>query len=324
MRRGLIRLAVLLGAGLVLPVASVSKASLQAETLVRIAFSQQSVASLPVIVADQRGLFAAEGVKIEKSDFSGGGAAVQSLAGGSSDLCLCAPDHAVRLADRGLGGAVIVALYERNPYALVARAGATFTDLKSLKGRKLGVTASGSLSDSALRFAVKSLGMDPDKDVQVIAMGLGGPMKAALDAGVIDAGMVTTPDTQNLLSTAGAYKVIEDFRQLDYPATDLIAVGSWLKGHDAIARAVARAVLNAERVIQSDPTAIRDAIKQMFPKLKADVAESVAQDITAHGLSRDGLVSRAGYDAMLKILQTADPRVKARPYEDVILTQYLQ
>ena len=322
MRRRLVWWARLVAASVLFGAPMVAAA--HGETIVRIAFSQQSVAALPVVVAEQRGFFAAEGLKIEQSDFNGGGAAVQSLAGGSSDLCLCAPDHAVRLADRGLGGAVIVALYERNPYALVAKGSSSFGDLKSLKGGKLGVTASGSLSDSALRFAIKSLGMDPDSDFQIIAMGLGGPMKAAVDTGVIEAGMVTTPDTQNLLSAPGAYKVIEDFRQLDYPATDLIAVGTWLKGHDAVARAVVRAVLNAERVIQKDPTAIRAAIKQMFPKLSADVAESVAEDITAHGLSRDGLVSRAGYSAMLRILQTADPRVKPASYDDVVLTRYLQ
>ena len=293
------------------------------ETLVRFAFAQQTAAALPVIVAEQRGFFDAEGLRIEKTDFNGGGAAVQSLAGGSSDLCLCAPDHALRLASRGLGGAVIVSLYDRNPYALVAKAGTPTTDLQSLRGSRLGVTASGSLSDSTLRYKIKALGFDPDTDYQIIAVGLGGPMYSALETGAIAAGMVTTPDTQNLLAKPNAYKVVEDFRRLEYPAMDLVAVATWLNANEATARAVARAVVKAEKLIQTDPTVVRAAIRQMFPVLAPDVAEDVARDITRHGISHDGVLTRSSYDSMLSMLRTVDPRIKPLPYDDVIKLRYL-
>jgi NitT/TauT family transport system substrate-binding protein len=295
----------------------------RADTTVTLASAQQSVGTLPVVVAEQRGLFKAEGLKIEIVDFNGGGAAVQALAGGSTDLCLCAADHPVRLYNRGLGGAVVVALYDMHPYTLLSKSSSPWTDLKSMKGQRIGITSAGSLTDNTLRYEIKQLGLDPDSDYQIIGVGLGGPMRAAVDAGAIAAGFFSTPDTQIELGIPGAYKITEDFRKIEYPSLDLVAVASWLKTHDATAKAVARAVVKAEQLIQTDPTAIRAAIKEMFPQMQPAIAESVAQDVTAHGLSRDGKVSEVGYATMMTMLTMADPTVKPVPYKDVVLTKYL-
>src|ERR1700732_4594796 len=99
---------------------SLCTGSARAETTLRIASAQQSIASIPVVVAMQQKLFAAEGITAEIIDFEGGGPAVQALAGGGVDLCICAGDHAMRLASRGLGGTVLVALLDKHPYSLVA------------------------------------------------------------------------------------------------------------------------------------------------------------------------------------------------------------
>src|SRR3984885_12912358 len=87
----------------------------RAETALRIGSSQLSIASIPVVVAIQQKLFQAEGITAEIVDFDGGGPPAQALAGGGVDLCICAGDHAMRLASRGLGGAVLVALLDKHP-----------------------------------------------------------------------------------------------------------------------------------------------------------------------------------------------------------------
>ena len=156
-------------------------ATAQAETKLRIASAQQSIASIPVVVAIQQKLFEAEGITAEIIDFDGGGPAVQALAGGGVDLCICAGDHAMRLASRGLGGAVLVALLDKHPYSLLAPIGSPATDLKSLRGKPVGITSPGSLTDNTLRFMIRKLGFNPDSDYEIIAAGTGASMRAALD-----------------------------------------------------------------------------------------------------------------------------------------------
>jgi NitT/TauT family transport system substrate-binding protein len=294
----------------------------QAATVLRIASAQQSIASIPVVVAIQQKLFEAEGIAAEIIDFDGGGPAVQALAGGGVDLCICAGDHAMRLASRGLGGAVLVALLDKHPYSLLAPAESPATDLASLRGKAIGITSPGSLTDNTLRFMIRKLGLNPDSDYEIIAAGTGASMRAAIERGSVAAGMFTTPDVQAYMAT-GKYKFVADFRDLDYLALDLIAVGSWLKANDATARAVARAVVGAEKIIQTDPKAVEAAVRERFPTLSPDLVATVAKDAAGRSLSHDGRAQEAGFKTALEMLRVADPTVKELAYRDVVALRYL-
>jgi NitT/TauT family transport system substrate-binding protein len=294
----------------------------RAETTLRIGSAQLSIASIPVVVAIQQKLFQAEGITAEIVDFDGGGPAVQALAGGGIDLCICAGDHAMRLASRGLGGTVLVALLDKHPYSLLAPVGSPATDLKSLRDKPVGITSPGSLTDNTLRFMIRKLGLNPDSDYEIIAAGTGGSMRAALDTGSVAAGMFTTPDVQADMAT-GKYKFVADFRELDYMALDLIAVGSWLKANDATAHAVARAVVKAELIIQTDQKAVQAAVHERFPALSPDLVVMVARDAAERSLSHDGRAQEAGFKTALEMLRVADPTVKELNYQDVVALRYL-
>jgi NitT/TauT family transport system substrate-binding protein len=293
-----------------------------AATALRIASAQQSIASIPVVVAIQQKLFEAEGITAEIVDFDGGGPAIQALAGGGVDLCVCAGDHALRLASRGLGGAVLVALLDKHPYSLLAPIGSPVSDLKSLRGKPVGITSPGSLTDNTVRYMIRKLGLNPDSDYEIIAAGTGASMRAALDTGSVAAGMFTTPDVQAYMAT-GKYKFVADFRDLDYMALDLIVVGSWLKANDAAAHAVARAIVKAEQIIQTDPKAVQAAVHERFPALSADLVATVAKDAAERSLSHDGHAKEAGFNTALEMLRVADPSVKEVNYRDVVALRYL-
>ena len=294
----------------------------RAETALRIGSAQLSIASIPVVVAMQQKLFQAEGISAEIVDFDGGGPAVQALAGGGVDLCICAGDHAMRLASRGLGGAVLVALLDRHPYSLLAPAESPAKDLASLRGKAVGITSPGSLTDNTLRYMIRKLGFNPDSDYEIIAAGTGASMRAAIERGSVAAGMFTTPDVQAYMAT-GKYKFVADFRDLDYLALDLIAVGSWLKANDATAHAVARAIVKAEKIIQTDQTAVQAAVRERFPTLSPDLVVTVAKDAAERSLSHDGRAQEAGFKTALEMLRVADPSVKELAYRDVVALRYL-
>jgi NitT/TauT family transport system substrate-binding protein len=294
----------------------------EAATALRIGSAQVSIASIPVVVAIQQKLFEAEGINAEIIDFDGGGPAVQALAGGGIDLCICAGDHAMRLASRGLGGAVLVALLDKHPYSLLAPAGSPASDLAGLRGKAVGITSPGSLTDNTLRFMIRKLGLNPDSDYEILAAGTGASMRAAIERGSVVAGMFTTPDVQAYMAT-GKYKFVADFRDLDYMALDLIAVGSWLKSNDATARAVARAIVKAEQLIQTDPKVAEGAVHERFPTLSPELVVTVAHDAAARSLSHDGRAQEAGFKTALEMLRIADPSVKELSYSDVVALRYL-
>ena len=307
---------------LALGVLALTTSSLRAATSLHIGSAQVSIASIPVVVAIQQKLFEAEGISAEIVDFDGGGPAVQALAGGGIDLCICAGDHALRLASRGLGGAVLVALLDKHPYSLLAPASSLAGDLAALRGKAIGITSPGSLTDNTLRFEIRKIGLNPDSDYEIIAAGTGASMRAAIERGSVVAGMFTTPDVQAYMAT-GKYKFVADFRDLDYMALDLIAVGSWLKANDATAHAVARAIVKAEQLIQTDPKAVEAAVHERFPTLAPELVTAVAHDAAVRSLSHDGRAKEAGFKTALEMLRVADPSVKDVSYADVVALRYL-
>ncbi len=283
---------------------------------VRLASAQNSLGSLAVVIAEQQGFFKQAGVGIQVIDFTGGAPAVQALASGSVEICICAADHAVRLRSRGLPGLVLVALTEHHGYGLVALASSPYTDLASLKGKPVGITSPGSLTDNTLRYYISELKLDPDSDFQLVGTGTGGTMRAAIQSGAVAAGMLTTPDVQAALGADGKFKLVMDFRELQYPALDLLAMQGWVTAHPDAARAFAGAVVKAEHAIQTDPAAVDAGLLEMFPKLDPKLRGVLAQEAPKL-LSKDGVMAPAGYDMMLKMMQVSDPTVTKVPYATV-------
>lgn len=285
-----------------------------AET-VRIAAAQNSIGSLPIVIARQRGLFTKAGIAVETIDFTGGAPAVQALASGSVDVCICAADHAVRLRSRGLPGLVLVALTEYHGYGLVALASNPVSDLASLKGKRIGITSPGSLTDNTIRYFISELKLDPDSDYELIGTGTGGTMRAAIQSGAVAAGMLTTPDVQAAL-TDKRFKLVADFRNLQYPALDVLAMGGWVHAHPDTARAFAAAVVEAEHLVQTDRAAVEAGLAEMFPRLDPAL-RGVLADEAPHLIATDGIMAPGGYAMMVRMMQVSDPTVAAVPYAAV-------
>lgn len=314
--RNVLRLLVLAG-GLLAAV------SVRAETELKFGAAQSSAGSLPLVVAQQKGLFAAEGIRMERIDFKGGAPAVQALASGSIDICICAADHAVRLQERGLGGKVLVALADQHSYALMSPAASTAQSLKDLKGKKIGITSAGSLTDTTLRYAIRKIGLNPDTDFEIISIGTGAPMRAAVESGAVAAGMFSTPDIQANEARPGVYRIVEDFRKTPYPAQDLVVTDSWLKAHPKEARAVAAAVVKALKLIQQDRAVLRAAVVEMFPSFDPALVDKVTEAVAAGYLSPDGRMNPEGYKTLVEMMTISDPNLKPVPYADVVALSYL-
>jgi NitT/TauT family transport system substrate-binding protein len=298
----------------------VSAASAQA--VVKLGSAQNSIGSIAIHVAEMKGFFAAEGVKVEILDFKGGGPAVQALAGGSTDFCICAGDHAVRLRMRGMPARIAAGLTEQHGYGLLALASSPLTDINSVKGKRLGITSPGSLTDNTVRFSLRKAGLNPDRDVVLASVGTGIPMKAAVDSGSIDAGMFTTPDVQANLAEAGKYKVVQDYRSLEYPALDLIALETWLQKNEKTAKSFLAAVVKAQQLIQNDKAVVEAGIRKMFPRFDDKLVALLVEDVPKR-LSRKGEVSETGFNTMVEMLGASEPDMKKVPFSDIFSPAYL-
>src|SRR6185437_5514843 len=94
------------------------------------------------------------------------------------------------------GGAQLVfvtGIYRTLPYMIYGAKG--IGTPAQLRGKRVGITTFGDLSDFGTRFGLRQLGLDPDKDVSLVQMG-GQPIRmAALQSGAVGATILNPPYT---------------------------------------------------------------------------------------------------------------------------------
>jgi NitT/TauT family transport system substrate-binding protein len=307
--------------GLALSAVVLSAYAVQAET-VRLARSTMSIGGLPIIIAQQKGMFEKAGLTVEVNDFKGGAPAVQALASGSVDACLCAGDHVIRLTNRGLPAKILIGLSDKHGYTLMAPADSTATDLASLKGKRIGITSAGSQTDNTIRYELKKNGMDGDTDVQLINIGTGGAMQAALVSGAVDAGMFPTPFTE--ANIRDGLKMVVDFRVKSYPSLTVLALEKFVKERPQVAKSFVQTILAAQKAMQADKSIAMSAAKELFPDLDEELLNTVVDDFLKSNIPPGGLIDPEGFQEMTEMVTMADSSTSPIPYEQAVAADLLK
>ena len=152
---------------------------------------QGSWSTLPYIVANERGFFEKEGLKVRLITFRGTNLMLTALLAGELDYATILP-FLTGASARGLPVKILAAVTKSSSYVIISRA--EIDSIKSLRGKKLGINSFGSSADYAAYAALNRSGLDPNKDVTILPIGGGSPERfAALVSGSVDATVVTSP-----------------------------------------------------------------------------------------------------------------------------------
>ncbi len=151
-----------------------------------------SDAIIPVNVGDQLGIFKKHGLDLKIIEFGGGSKMVQGMAAGAIDIGDGAGTELAFVAK----GAPMIAICESTAPAPFLGIGVPWDSpikkLEDLKGKVIGVSSPGSLSDWSGHQLARKFGWGPD-GVKTVAIGGGpAPISAALRAHLVDAAISTT------------------------------------------------------------------------------------------------------------------------------------
>lgn len=152
---------------------------------------QGSWTTLPYVVAKERGFFEKEGLKVQLITFRGTNLMLTALLAGELDYATILP-FLTGASARGLPVKILAAVTKSSSYFMVARP--EIDTVKALRGKKIGINSFGSSADYAAYAAVSRSGMDPNKDLTILAIGGGTPERlAAVVSGSVDATVITSP-----------------------------------------------------------------------------------------------------------------------------------
>jgi NitT/TauT family transport system substrate-binding protein len=152
---------------------------------------------LPANVADKLGLFKKHGLDVKISDFTGGSKLSQAMVAGSIDIGVGAGTEMAFVSK----GAPIIAICDAVPpipfIGIAVPWDSEVHAVNQLKGKKIGVSSAGSLSDWLARELAHHEGWAPE-DVTRVAIGNGAAaVLAAFRTGAIDADMSVTSNIFN-------------------------------------------------------------------------------------------------------------------------------
>ncbi len=166
-----------------------STCGVHAADRIRLTVSNLNLSFLPGGVALKKGFFKEEGLDVEVVQMRVP-VMITALSTGDVDYTMVF-GSVVRAAIRGLPLRVVAGLLDSSAHALIARP--ELKSVRDLKGKTLGVESHGASADVVARMMIKHFGIDPEKEMKVIALGPDRARLAALKEDLVDVVVVSPP-----------------------------------------------------------------------------------------------------------------------------------
>jgi NitT/TauT family transport system substrate-binding protein len=263
------------------------------------AYPSPSTSFLPLVVAHQKGFLDAEDLQPEMVQIRPA-VAVPGLSNGSIDYTtVLGSTIAARM--RGAPLVITVVFADRPMDFLIGGKG--INSAKELKGKIVGISALGSTTHYLTVRVLKGIGLDPDKDVTLRAVGDEGLRLQALSTGLVQAA---------LLGSQGAIQAQRDGLAMIIAAADAIDSLAFsglsttitkVKENPQQVKRVMRAALKGIRYVLDDKPGTVDLIQSWY-KLERSIA-AASYDLALKSFSRNGEVHNKGISLSMEFASTS-------------------
>ncbi len=241
----------------------------------------------PVFIAEAAGYMAEEGIDLELVEVDSGALGIAALVSGQVQLFDADPFQAVNLRRQGRQLLFIYNLTKRVTLDMVmhpevarerniSRSTPIAQRLAALRGLRLGITSPGAATDVYMRYYLKRAGFSPDRDAQIISVGSGGGLLAALRTRQIDAFHLSAP-TPYLAERDGFGMVVikssaGDVPELDnFMYTGVAVYNVFANQNPEVLRRWVRAVNHLRKHFpRQDPAVLTLALREIIPALSED------------------------------------------------------
>ena len=133
------------------------------------------------------GYWKQEGLDVEVASVEGSAAGLQQLGSGNLHIVSLGPEEIVIGREKGVKIKGFYVQARTTIYRIVVPADSPIKTVADLKGKTIGVPALASGSVPFAKALVASVGVDPEKDVKFLAVGVGAPGALALQQKAVDA-----------------------------------------------------------------------------------------------------------------------------------------
>lgn len=242
-----------------------------------IATSSMTLTSLPYLVAIEKKFFEQEGLTAQyvvmRSDLAVKGLITEDVDYNQS------VSSVLRAGAAGAPLVTVAGIYNRTFFDLIA--GREIKSLAELKGKTVGISRYGASTEYALRFGLKANGIDPDKDIKMIAAGDDAARIAGLQSGTL-AAIVSQVPANFFAHKAGGHTLLA---LGDYLETLLAGAGVSRKkleqNRDEVRRVI-RVLIRALDTMNEQPIETQKLIQKRLGAADSAVIDYIYSLTTKH------------------------------------------
>jgi NitT/TauT family transport system substrate-binding protein len=241
----------------------------------------------------------AEGLDVNVFGTAGSTAGIQQMAAGNLNFATVGGEALLVARAKGLKLKAFYMFARESIYRVAIPQGSPIKSFSDLKGKVVGVPTLTDGQIPYLKGAVQNVGLDPEKDISLLATGTGAPAALAVQKG--DVAVYAAWDTviANLENRGMAFSIIAPPYFGELFGNVVAAREDFLEKNPEVAEKLARGLAKASLFGLTNPEATVRNHWKMYPQTKPDVADQ--QKLMADALrvfhSRfDGLALKGGVD----------------------------
>jgi len=209
--------------------------------------------------------------------------------------------------------------FSRVLHALMSRP--DIPDAAALKGKRVGVSSFGATGDLAARVGLRSLGLDPERDVTIITLGTDTLRHAALIAGTVQATHMPVP-LNIQLKKEGYHELVYAGKILQRPLTGLATSVEKIQKNPGQVQRMVRAFVRATRALKAERAGFIAFAQKKYGYSKEVMEEAYKYLINA--LAQDGFVDDSSLQAAIDEAKSLAKITKSVSQSDVVDYNFLR
>ena len=248
-----------------------------------VAVPSQAMSMMPIFVAVDQGFFKEQGIE-PLIVYVAGRLQPPAMASGEIDYSASA-ETAKRAAMQGMPLKVVVYMSSKLSVSLVGAP--EIRSVREFKGRAIAVTSLGGSLDYLAREILARDGLNPDRDVRVVALAQGDAM-LALETGSIHGAMLVPP-FDSIMGKKGFRRMVFAGDLMDYPQGGLATTDKKIKENPVQVKRMIRAIVKSLLYISGNHDPMIGYISQRW-KIDRELA-SLSYETMVRSFSPDGTAS---------------------------------
>ncbi|MSP38506.1 MAG: ABC transporter substrate-binding protein [Deltaproteobacteria bacterium] len=309
-----------LGLALLAALVFTNTAASQSEKI-RIAISSISTSQVNVWVPIDTGFFKKQGLDVELVYISGAPVGAAALMSGEVAISQGGVVGSITSNLRGSGTYIILGGADRFPYQLIVAP--SIKQLSDLKGKRFAVSRIGSADHTATMFVLPKLGIQPDKELNIVQVGSVPARFAALVNGAVQGALLIPPETVKAKELG--YRVLSNFAdiEINYQQNGVYTTRNFINKRPDMLRRFAVAYSEGNHFIHSNSEGTQKIMRKYLQGEEKAIREAYTE-VVLKGTPKIPYPSKAGIQTLLDFLAKTSPEAANAKPDDFIDTRFVK